>query len=90
MAKRGRAPGFQMSSEHRNKIRNSNILNALIEHAVGERRMESTQVQAGLGLLKKILPDLSATELSGEFGVREVATKAQRDAAVKAATRADR
>jgi len=66
MAARGRTPGFQMGNAHRVKIQNSNILNALIEHASGEREMSSTQVSAGLGLLKKVMPDLSSVELSGE------------------------
>lgn len=65
MAERGRRPGFVMSHEHRVKIQNSNILNALIEHAEGKREMSATQVSAGLGLLKKVLPDLSAVEISG-------------------------
>lgn len=63
---RGRKPGFRMSDEHRVKIQNSNILNALIEHAVGKREMSATQVSAGLGLLKKVLPDLSNVQLSGD------------------------
>lgn len=63
--RRGRSPGFRMSNEHRVKIQNSNILNALIEHAVGDREMSSTQVQAGLGLLKKCLPDMSSVEVTG-------------------------
>lgn len=54
-----------MSEEHRTKIRNSKILNNLIEHAEGSRDMTSTQVQAGLGLLKKALPDLQAVSLEG-------------------------
>jgi hypothetical protein len=57
-----------MSNEHRVKIQNSNILNALIEHATGQREMSATQVSAGLGLLKKIMPDLAATTISGEGG----------------------
>jgi O-glycosyl hydrolase len=57
-----------MSHEHRVKIQNSNILNALIEHAEGTREMGATQVTAALGLLKKALPDLSATTISGEDG----------------------
>lgn len=57
-----------MSNEHRVKIQNSNILNALIEHAEGTREMSSTQVTAGLGLLRKALPDLSAMEVVGEGG----------------------
>lgn len=63
---RGRLPGFRMSPEHRAKIQNSNILNALIEHVEGKREMTPTQVSAGLGLLKKCLPDLSSVEVSGD------------------------
>lgn len=62
---RGRKAGFKMSDAHRVKIQNSNILNALIEHVEGKREMSSTQVTAGLGLLKKALPDLTAIEVSG-------------------------
>jgi len=65
---RGRQPGFRMSDEHRVKIKNSNILNALIEHIEGRRDMSATQVSAGLGLLRKVLPDLAATTISGEEG----------------------
>ena len=56
-------PAYQMSSAHRDKIKNSNILNALIEHAEGTREMSASQVSAGLGLLKKIMPDLAATAI---------------------------
>jgi hypothetical protein len=63
---RGRLPGFKMTEEHRAKIRNSNILNALLEHIEGRRDMGSTQVTAALGLMKKVLPDLSATTISGD------------------------
>lgn len=66
MSERGRKPGFSMSNEHRAKIQNSNILNALIEHAEGRREMGATQVTAALGLLKKALPDLSATTVAGD------------------------
>lgn len=60
---RGRKPGFRMSEEHRDKIRNSNILRALIEHVEGDREMSASQVSAGLGLLRKVMPDL--TSVSG-------------------------
>ena len=66
MTARGRKPGFKMNDAHRVKIQNSNILNALIEHIEGKRDMSSTQVSAGLGLLRKVLPDLSHTEISGD------------------------
>lgn len=65
---RGRSPGFTMSPEHRVKIQNSNILNALIEHVEGKRDMSSTQVTAAIALMKKVLPDLAAVEMTGEDG----------------------
>jgi hypothetical protein len=66
---RGRQPGFRMSDEHRGKIRNSSILNALIEHFEGKREMSDTQVRVGLGLLKRVLPDLRpvTTEFSSRI-----------------------
>jgi hypothetical protein len=57
-----------MSNEHRDKIKNSNILNALIEHVEGRRDMSASQVTAALGLLRKALPDLAAVEVGGEGG----------------------
>lgn len=63
---RGRQPGFRMSDEHRVKIQNSNILNALIEHVEGVREMSATQVTAGIALLKKVLPDLQSVTHSGD------------------------
>lgn len=61
-----KGPKYTMTNEHRDKIKNSNILNALVEHAEGQREMSSTQVTAGLALLKKIMPDLQAVQLSGD------------------------
>ncbi len=66
--KRGRKSGFRMTDEHRGKIQNSSILNALIEHVEGRREMSATQVSAGLGLLRKCLPDLSSTAVTGDEG----------------------
>ncbi len=66
MSERGRKPGFHMTDEHRGKIKNSNILNALIEHVEGTREMSATQVSAGLGLLRKVMPDLAITTLQGD------------------------
>ncbi len=63
MAERGRKQGFRMSDEHRVKIQNSNILNALIEHVEGKRDMSATQVTAAVNLMKKVLPDLSAMQV---------------------------
>ena len=72
MAARGRKPGFKMSDEHRVKIQNSNILNALIEHAEGRRDMTSTQVTAGLGLLDRVLPKLQTTTIEGNGDEGEI------------------
>ena len=55
-----------MTDEHRTKIKNSNILNALIDHVVDGREMSATQVSAGLGLLRKVMPDLAATQITGD------------------------
>jgi len=63
---RGRLPGFVMSEAHRDKIRNSNILSALIAHVVDGKEMAPSQVTAGLGLLKKVMPDLQAMTLNGD------------------------
>lgn len=48
----------KLTDAHRDKIRKSKILDRLIEHAEGGNEMTQTQVTAGLGLLKKALPDL--------------------------------
>lgn len=50
----------------RAKIATSQITNRLTDHINGKVEMSATQVTAALGLLRKTLPDLSATELSGE------------------------
>ncbi len=52
--------------EVREKIANSRIVNKLIDHVLGENGVElaSSQVTAGLGLIKKVIPDLSATDLT--------------------------
>ena len=61
-----RGPSFRMSNEHRVKIQNSNVLNALIQHVDGKREMSASQVSAGLGLLKKVLPDLQSVTIGGD------------------------
>jgi hypothetical protein len=65
---RGRKAGFHMSDEHRTKIGNSRILRCLIDHVEGKLEMSATQVSAGLGLLRKVLPDLAASADAGNSG----------------------
>ena len=50
----------------REKIRGSQLINVLTNHALGTQEMGSTQVTAALGLLKKVVPDLAATQHSGD------------------------
>ena len=64
-----------MSEAHRTEIRNSRILGNLIKHAEGEREMTSSQVRPALGLLKKVLPDLSSTTLKAEDGPQTIVFK---------------
>jgi hypothetical protein len=52
----------EMSESHRAKIKASQIINRLNGAALGEIEMTATQLRAGLGLLAKVLPDLSASD----------------------------
>jgi hypothetical protein len=54
-------------AEAREKIRTTQLVNRLENHAFGRAKMSATQVTAALGLLKKALPDLASVELSGEI-----------------------
>lgn len=55
-----------MSNEHRTKISNSKILNRMIAAAEGEIEISAVQAQVGLGLLKKVMPDVSTVTLQGD------------------------
>ncbi len=48
--------------EARQKIRTTQLINRLQNHALGTVDMSSTQVKATETLLRKTLPDLTATE----------------------------
>ena len=57
----------------REKIRGSQLVNRLENHILPDDKtgqvvdMTPTQVNAALGLLKKVIPDLRASEISGEI-----------------------
>lgn len=55
----------QHSDEIRTKIQTSQLINRLTDHALGKVGLEPTQVRAIEVLLKKTLPDLQATTISG-------------------------
>ena len=57
--------------EARVKIRTTQLVNRLTDHVLGKAKMESTQVTAALGLLKKSLPDMQSIESKVEAEVRQ-------------------
>jgi hypothetical protein len=60
--KRDRADPFH---RERRKIRESGVLDALIDYVEGKRDLSSSQVSAALGLLRKSISDLSTHASSG-------------------------
>lgn len=62
----GRPIGKRHQEDVRRKIQSSQLINRLTSHALGKAdpKMDSSQVTAALGLLKKAVPDLSAIEHS--------------------------
>lgn len=55
----------------RAKIQTSQLINRLTDHILEtdrDRLMSASQVTAALGLIKKTLPDLQSTELTGADG----------------------
>jgi hypothetical protein len=60
------ASSIQTQDYYRAKIRTANILSTLQQHLEGRREMQPTQVQVGIALLRKVLPDLAAHEHTGE------------------------
>jgi hypothetical protein len=49
----------------RAKIQTTQIIKRLTDHILGNVELNPSQVSAALGLLKKTIPDLSATQHSG-------------------------
>jgi hypothetical protein len=82
MAKRGRSPGFRMGHEHRHKIQVGNLINRLQKVALGKVEGSQVGVNAAIALLRKVLPDLQATQHSGgdePITVRTIVTGVKRD-----------
>jgi hypothetical protein len=52
--------------ETRNKIKAAYLINRLTKFVAGEVKLESAQVTAALGLLRKVVPDMQSVEHSGE------------------------
>lgn len=54
--------------EARQKIRTTQLINRLQDHALGKVDMSSTQVKSVEVLLRKALPDLATVEMTGRDG----------------------
>lgn len=53
----------------RDKIKTSQLINRLMKHAIAKAPiMDATQIRAAEILLRKVLPDLASTELTGKDG----------------------
>lgn len=57
----------------RTKIKTSMLINRLSDHVLKDVELSATQVRAAEILLKKTIPDLSATELTGAIDFRKAA-----------------
>lgn len=68
-----RTKKIRHDDETRAKIKAGNIINRLQKFIAGEISMEAAAVTASLGLLKKVLPDLTSVEHSGEVARTYVA-----------------
>lgn len=53
----------------RERIKTSLLINALTDHVLKGTEMAPSRVTAGLGLLKKVIPDLSATAVTGSVEI---------------------
>ena len=56
----------------RSRIQAGVITDRLVKHVLGETEMSKSQVSAGLGLLKKVVPDLQTVQGPGDDGAHEV------------------
>jgi len=63
---------IQNDSNTRLKIKTTQIQKRLMEHILGDIKMDASQVTAALGLLKKTLPDLQSIEQVTEITERKV------------------
>jgi uncharacterized membrane protein len=66
--KKGMHDKHRFSEDYINKLRAkidaTKLLNRLQSHIVDNQEMTATQVQAALGLLRKVMPELQSTELN--------------------------
>ena len=58
----------ELDEEWRKRIQTSMLLKRLEDHVLGDVEMSATQLRAAEVLLRKSMPDLTATELTGGDG----------------------
>lgn len=58
------------TEETRAKIQASQLINRLSDHALKNTKMKNSQIRAALGLLAKVIPDLSSQELKLDGEIR--------------------
>jgi hypothetical protein len=67
--KAGRKAGFRHHEDTRKRIQAQALINRLYSHVMADTPiMDASQVNAAKALLNKVLPDLSAQEISGLDG----------------------
>lgn len=57
------------SEDVRAKIQSSQLINFLQDHCLKNKEAKKTQITAAVALLKKTIPDLQSTELSGSLAL---------------------
>ena len=62
-----RTKRINMHETAKAKIQSSQLVNALMKHALGKNKMGATQITAAIALLRKTVPDLSAVQVEGEI-----------------------
>ena len=64
----GRKRTAARHEDARRKIQTARLIERLSRHVLGEIELSSSQVSAGLGLLKKTLPEPTAAQVAGTKG----------------------
>ena len=60
-----------MGAEHRGKIKNSNILKRLIDHAEGlDPDMSQSEVTAAISLLDRVMPKMKSVDADGDSSIK--------------------
>lgn len=95
--KGGRRPGYAHSQVTRQRIRASYLMGQLYYFAMGKPdprghmvSMSPTQVQAALGFLRKVVPDLKTIEHTGEVTHRHVEDMTDEELLAVARSRCER